>query len=385
MVIRKRISILFVSLIVALTSGLFSLKYKDALATNYCVSEKCKAAQAAEAEAKAKSVEASATANTYQEEVNRLNAEIAIIESEIATLDARAEDLSTKIQETTAKLEKHQTALAKLVVEMHFETDIDPILVLAGSNSISDLAEKEAREETVKEQVISSAKEIKSLKNQLEQEKSDVDLLISDAQAKRSEVALARARQQAIVEKYQNDASSYLADAEDARKTKEAEIEAYRQAYIASLGRNTVLVDPGLDSYAPALHASTGYSCPSDNWRYYATNGHHGYTSWRGGYLCECVSYVGYKVSEYWGINVGWGDAKYWGSGAANAGYTVNNIPASHSIGYYTYGTWGHVVWVENVNSDGTIDYSEYNGHKTAGFSYIKGASPSSFRYIHFD
>ncbi len=385
MVILKRARILSVLLVILLSFTFLVIKLNSTYATNYCVSEKCKAAEAAEIEAKKKSNEASAAAATYQEEVKRLNAEIAVIESEIAHYEAEAEDLAKQITETEQKLEKQQNALAKLIVEMHFETEVDPIIVLAGSESISDLVEKEAREEVVEEQVTLSAKEIKELKISLEDKKAAVETLLSDAKSKRNEVANARARQQELVNKYASDASSYLADSEAARREKEAEIESYRQAYIASLGRKTVIVDPGLDSYAPALKASLGYSCPTDNWRYYSTNGHHGYTSWHGGYICECVGYAGYKTYEYWGLDVGWGDAKYWGSGARNAGYRVDDNPEPHSVGYYTSGWWGHVVWIENVNSDGTIDYSEYNGNITANFSYIKGASAAKFSYIHFD
>ena len=375
MVIFKRARIFVVITAILLSTFAGATKFSLVSAANYCVSEKCKAAEAAEAAAKAKSSEAAAMADTYQAEVARLENEIAVIESEIAALEATAEDLAEKIAETEAKLQKQQIALAKLIVEMHFETDAEPILVLAGSNSISDLAEKEAREETVEEQVTASSKEIKALKLDLEQQKSDIDLLSSDAESKRSEVAAAKSRQQSLVAKYQNDASSYLADSEAARKEKEAEIEIYRQNYIASLGRNTVLVDPGLNSYPYAS------GCPGINWRYTGDLVSGAY----GGLYCECVSYAGYKTYEYWGLRVGWGDAKYWGSGAIAAGYTVNNAPAPHTIGYYTYGPWGHVVWIENVNSDGTIDYSEYNGQYTANFSYVKGASASKFSYIHFD
>lgn len=375
MVILRRIYVSLVAIVVSISSFMAFSRFSLTFAANYCVSEKCKAAEAAEAAAKAKSNEASAAASSYQEEVNRLNSEIAVIESEIASLEAEAEDLTKQIAETEEKLNRQQTALAKLIVEMHFETGIDPIFVLAGSTSISDLAEKEAREQTVEEQVTASSKEIKALKTQLEEEKIAIDLMISSANSKRAEIATARARQQELVDKYQNDASSYLADSEAARKEKEAEIEIYRQAYIASLGHNTILVDPGLNSYPYAG------SCPGINWRYTGNLSAGAY----GGLFCECVSYAGYKAYEYWGVSTGWGDAKYWGSGAARAGYTVDDNPAPHTIGYYTYGAWGHVVWIETVNSDGTIDYSEYNGHATADFSYVKGASAGEFRYIHFD
>ena len=47
---------------------------------------------------------------------------------------------------------------------MHFESDAEPIKVLAGATSISDLAEKAAREETVKGQISASATTIKETK-----------------------------------------------------------------------------------------------------------------------------------------------------------------------------------------------------------------------------
>lgn len=381
MLIKNHPRIFLASLLLLFSATFFIINYSDSFATNYCTSAKCKSAEAAEAEARAKASEASAIANSYEAEVSRLNSEIAVIESEIRSYEAKAEDLSGQILIAEAKLTKQQTALAGLMVKMHFNSgESDPLLILAGSETISSLAEKESREETVEEQVIAASKEVKALKQELENEKLAVELLRSDAAAKRSEVAKKRASVEALVAKYSSDASSYLADSEAARKEKEAEIEIARQAYLASLGRNTVLVDPGLDSYAPALARDTGHYCPSQNWRY-------GYWYlYRGGYICECVSYAGYKVYEYWGISISsWGDAKYWGSSASARGYVVNSTPEPHTVGYYTSGTWGHVIWVESVNSDGTIDYSEYNGHKTASFSYVTGADASRFRYIHFD
>ena len=154
------------------------------------------------------------------------------------------------------------------------------------------------------------------------------------------------------------------------------EAEAYRQAYIASLGRNIVLADSNLNTYPYAEN------CPGIHWRY---NGNIAGAAY-GGLYCECTSYAGYKTYEHWGVQIaGWSDGKYWGSVAKSRGYTVDDHPAPYTIGYSSHGAWGHVVWVEAVNFDGTIDYSEYNGHVVADFSYVKGATASQFRYIHFD
>ena len=54
-----------------------------------------------------------------------------------------------------------QEALAEVLVNMHFEGDAEPIVILAGSTSISDLAEKAAREEAARAQISAQANKIK--------------------------------------------------------------------------------------------------------------------------------------------------------------------------------------------------------------------------------
>ena len=141
------------------------------LASPYCVSDRCKQAQAAEAEASAKATNATVAANTLEGEVERLSNEIAAYEARIQTNEALVEDLTKSIQENTEKLELQQAALAGMLVDMHFEGQPEAIMILAGSNSISDYAEKQSRLDTVKSQVNLSAQAVKSLKEELEAQK----------------------------------------------------------------------------------------------------------------------------------------------------------------------------------------------------------------------
>ena len=154
-----------------------------------CVTEACHAASDAADAAASKAAEATANATTLEEEVNRLNQEIAALEAEIAANQAVADDLAAQISANEQKLDIQQLALAKLLVEMHFEGQPDAILLLAGSSSLGDYAEKQSRQTTAQNQISSSATEIRELKAELENQKASVDALIANAEQNRSIIA----------------------------------------------------------------------------------------------------------------------------------------------------------------------------------------------------
>lgn len=114
-----------------------------------------------------------------------------------------------------------------------------------------------------------------------------------------------------------------------------------------------------------------------------------------GGYVCECVSYVGWKAFESYGLYLGWGNAYSWDDRARALGYAVNHTPEANSIGQLDSGVYGHVFWVERVNNDGSIDVTEYNNAyatqiRTGYFYYgdfgtrtIPATEVSQYNYIH--
>ena len=81
-----------------------------------------------------------------------------------------------------------------------------------------------------------------------------------------------------------------------------------------------------------------------------------------GGYVCECVSYAGWKAYETWNIPISWGNAYSWDDRARmDNRFYVDNTPATKTIGQMDNGPYGHVFWVESVNQDGSINVTEYN------------------------
>ncbi len=349
----------------------------------YCQqSAACREAAAKEQAANQAALSATSSANMYQNKVNELSAEIASKEREIAESEAEVAGLKQEIEETEKELLEKQTALADLLIEKHFEGDTEPITILAGSESISDLAERQARNETVEQQIGAMSEKIKEAKAQLEADKARVENLLAEQKTARADLVAKRSEQQELVAKYQSNAAAYNQMAEEARL---ARIKAEEEEQKKYAGNYTGGIYTGTNTYPWQA------SCPQDNIKYTTYWG--GYKI--GGYVCQCVSYAGWKAYEAYGIPIAWGNAYSWDDAARRAGYTVNNTPAAGTIGQDNSGTWGHVFWVESVNADGSINVTEYNNRYATqlysgiyragdfGARKISAAQAKKYNYIH--
>lgn len=348
-------------------------------AAYYCRSEACKEAQAREQKYAALANQSEAMANSYQAAVQQLRNEIAMIESSIAANQALADDISKQIEETTAKLEAEQEALAEVLINMHFSSTAEPIRILAGSTSISDLAEKAAREEVAKQEIAAASEKVKALKLDLEEQKLAVESLIKADEEKKKEVDIKRAEQAALVAKYENDAASYEAEAAKAAEEKKQLMEAIAEE-TATCQYSGVTTTQFSNNY-PYQN-----SCPSwpDFYPY-------------AGMMCQCTSYAGWKAMSTYNISFSsWGNAKYWGWNYDGTprdykeGYRVDTVVEGGTVAVSSCGEYGHVMWVESVNTDGTINVSEYNNygsniyHRSADFGARTGVSTAGLRFIHF-
>ncbi len=76
------------------------------------------------------------------------------------------------------------------------------------------------------------------------------------------------------------------------------------------------------------------------------------------------------------------GNANTWYYRAQAAGMAVGSTPRAGAVGTTTRGSLGHVVYVESVNSDGTVNISEMN-YKGFGVTSSRTTSASEFLYIY--
>ncbi len=373
MVMLKRLKIILLTAVILVASCaiIITSLQKTVTATDYCVSDECKAAAAREAEARQKAADAAAAAESLEQVIQGLELEIYALEAKIKSNEAIAADLEVKIHINEEKLEIQKAALASLLVDNYFESEPDTILLLASSKSISDLTEKQTRAENVKQQINISAKNIKTVKEELEDDKAEVDRLVVDQKNQKEVIKEKRAEQNRLMEQYRSNAENYSAEAEEARREKEKqiaeEIARLNGSGIAAQGVNTY----PYQSICPAQNLAW-----SDRW----------------GYVCQCVHYAGWKAYEFWGADISyWGNAYAWDESAVARGYVVDRNPAPFTVAVSNAGTWGHVMWVESVNADGTINVSEYNNygsslsHLPGDYGYRIGVSTAGLVFIHFD
>lgn len=76
------------------------------------------------------------------------------------------------------------------------------------------------------------------------------------------------------------------------------------------------------------------------------------------------------------------GNANTWYSRAVDAGMAVGSTPRVGAVGTTSRGLEGHVVYVESVNDDGSINISEMNS-PTRGKATYRTASADEFQYIY--
>ena len=93
-----------------------------------------------------------------------------------------------------------------------------------------------------------------------------------------------------------------------------------------------------------------------------------------------CTWYVKNKRGS--SLPNGLGNANTWYSRAAGMGMAVGPTPRAGAVGTTTRGSLGHVVYVESVNADGSINISEMNAPVFGGVTY-RTASAGEFQYIY--
>ena len=73
------------------------------------------------------------------------------------------------------------------------------------------------------------------------------------------------------------------------------------------------------------------------------------------------------------------GNAGQWVANAAQQGFATGSTPRAGAIGSQP----GHVVYVESVNSDGTVNISEMNYNGRVGVVHNRTVAASTFTYIY--
>ncbi|MBR2725736.1 LysM peptidoglycan-binding domain-containing protein [Candidatus Saccharibacteria bacterium] len=114
-----------------------------------------------------------------------------------------------------------------------------------------------------------------------------------------------------------------------------------------------------------------------------------GNTSERTNAVCNRAQGAGQCTTWAWAkrpdLQVIQANANGWAALAAARGFPVNKTPAAGAVFQTSSGWYGHVGYVESVNSDGSINVSErnYSGCYGVLYSTIPASAVGNFNYIH--
>lgn len=321
------------------------------------------------------------TISNIDDMIENLNSQISNTENEISLQNQKITLLNQKIEKNNEEISQAEKNLAEKqndlnitvtnIYEMQDYTFIEAIL---NSKSLSDLINRQQYMDNLTYQLDSQMEKINKIKSDLEEQKKQ--LLADQDNLTQTQKKLENTKNSLVT---QNNQQNSL------RKKNVAEKNEFNEA-LSSLTRDRDEVSAEIYNKRLAL---AGYRTGTSGYPFAASEPDLG--DYWGFATRECTSYAAW----YWNARLGksWyntrpgsGSAWNWPALAQDQGYSVNSTPQVGAIVSWDrggiFGQYGHVAIVEKVNSNGTINVSEYNWIK---FSYSErdNVSTSGARFIY--
>lgn len=343
------------------------LKQKDQLA------QQLQQAQDAAAN-KAKEVSSLSTqVSSLSKDIQTTESKILETSEQIGTAQKSIEQLSTDIDQKNKELDRLKQQLNNAVVEIYRSSSRSDLELLFQSDSLGESVKQQQYLEAIQGQVSVIYSKVRAIKKSMEDQKSsqeakkaELDQLKSNQESYKTSVEYQKSQKDKILNMSVAQKAQYEQNAEKlkAEITKiSSAIYSERQKRLT--GGREILGGGGSGYPYGAIDVP-------DAW----------------GFLTrECTSYAAW----YWNVRLGKkfintrpgeGSAWNWPALARDQGYSVSSTARVGAI--ITWGKggltsqWGHVAIVEGVNSDGTIDLSEYNWIRYS-YSFRKNVDPGSY------
>lgn len=319
----------------------------------------------------------SSQASSYQDTISKLQTEINAVQTQINANEAQQALLQQQIVEAQNNIKLHKKYLGQDIKAMYVDGSLSTIEELATSKSLSDYVDKEEYRIAAQNKINKTIKQIAALQTELQKKKSELDALVDSQKAQQSQLASAQAQQKELLSYNQGQQAAYNSQI----SSNTSKIGELRRAQIAANSRFTggpAGSGPACGGGYPAMWCEIPQDSVIDAW---------------GMYNRECVSYTAFKVHQdylagrnsrdmpYWG---GIGNANQWDDNAYAYGIPVDNNPTPGAIAVSNSGFYGHVMYVESVNGDGTFNLSQYNASLDGRYSTRSNVSRAGLVFIHF-
>ena len=339
---------------------------------------------AAQQEANANSAQAAEVgkmADSLQAELNAINAQKAAIQGQINESEARRDKFTAEIKTSETKIAENKTALGNTITDMYVDSDTSALEMIASSKTIGDFVDKQAQQTSIQNKLDDTIDKIDALKKELEKQKQGVERELLNQEAQRKQLAQKESEQAKLVAETRGQEEAYRQKANakngEVERLRAAQAEENRRAAAAAAAAN----GGGMRGGVPAgVSGGSGYpgawaNAPLDAF----------VDPW-GLYTRQCVSYAAWKVHStgrfvpHFG---GRGNANQWPSTVAAYGISSGSAPRAGSVAMMPIGYYGHVMYVESVNANGTITVSDYN-LEWDGLYRMYTRSAAGLTYIYF-
>ena len=320
-----------------------------------------------------------AQADNLQNKIADLQLQQQQIQAQINLTTAERNSLQQKIAELEAKIKRQATALSESLKTQYLNGEMSALDILMNSHSISDYVDRQTQQKVVSDNIKKSVDNIKSMKIDLEKKKKRTEVLLASQQDQKTALGASRQEQQTLLDQTKGQDAAYQALTKQSND-RIAQLKQQQAAEIAARMRAK-----GGNRLKTAAGTACGGGYP-DRWCHAPKDS---MVDSYGMYSRECVSYAAFKVASTYGWPSYWtrggNDAKNWLGRARGYGIPTGSTPKPGAVAVMRNGTYGHVAWVESVNSDGTFNYSDYNSDNRGNYAMHYNASPGLFDgYIYF-
>lgn len=310
-------------------------------------------------------------ASSYQDSINQLQAQINAVQSAIAANQAQQASLQDQITAAQAQLDQQKSVLANDVKALYVNGQITPIEMLATSNDLSDYIDKQQAYSAVQDKIQDTLQKITDLQKQLQSQKAQVDQLLTEQQQQNDQLTASQNQLNSLLSYNESQQAAYNSQIQS-NQQQIASLRAAQAAANRRIGGSDSAGDPNHGGYPAKWDYPVGQDTLIDTW---------------GMYNRECVSYTAWKVYQYYGNMPYWGgvgNANQWPGDARAAGIPTSSTPKVHSVAISMAGAYGHAMWVESINGDGTINVSQYNKNLNGLYSETYNINPSGLIFIYF-
>lgn len=326
-------------------------------------------------------------ANSLQGAINALQSQISGLEGQIQSNQTARSSLEDQITKLEIRLEEQKDLLGENIKEMYLEGQISTLEMLASSRDLSEFVDKEQYRNSVKDKIKTTLDEINALNLQLKTQKNKIEKLIAEQEQLKSQIAAQKGEQDRLLGLNQGQRAAF----EQEIKGNQSKIdELKRQQTLENIrlfGGGSGTVGGGGYPWGRAACLHNGQvegACPNYDW---AIDG--SVWNWQtGGYgYRNCTDWVAYRVRVAGGhVPAGLGNANSWDDRAPSYGYGVGSAPRRGAAAVSNSGFYGHVMYVEEVNGDGSVVVSDYNrtGLGTFNMTTLSASQASSLRYVYF-